>query len=173
MLDPGRGAREQGAGSKGTARLAFGVSSPPLGSRRSPFVRPGLVAPALLVGIANFETFLERTHPHRRYLREAEYGSLGEDREWFREVSPIYHAERITAAMMVVHGANDPRVPVSEAEQMVDQLRTLGRSVEYLRFEDEGHGVVKIPNQIVTYGAVAAFLDRHLPTRGEEPVSRA
>lgn len=115
-----------------------------------------------IVGIANFETFLERTHPARRPLREAEYGSLAEDREWFRQVSPIYHVERIRAPLMVIHGANDPRVPVEEAEQIVGRLRELGRPVEYLRFEDEGHGVVKLPNRIRAYTAVAEFLDRHL-----------
>lgn len=115
-----------------------------------------------IVGIANLETFLENTHPHRRYLREAEYGSLAEDREWFRQVSPIYHVQRIRAAMLVIHGANDPRVPVSEAEQIVASLRELGRPVEYLRFPDEGHGLVKIPNQIAAYSRAVAFLDQHL-----------
>jgi dipeptidyl aminopeptidase/acylaminoacyl peptidase len=61
---------------------------------------------------------------------------------------------------MVIHGANDPRVPVGEAEQMVNALRSRGQVVEYLRFEDEGHGLVKLPNRVRAYTAVAAFLDR-------------
>ena len=71
------------------------------------------------VGIANFETFLENTGPYRRKLREPEYGTLEEDREFFREISPIHHVDRIQAPLMVIHGKNDPRVPVGEAEQIV------------------------------------------------------
>ncbi len=63
---------------------------------------------------------------------------------------------------MVVHGANDPRVPVSEAEQIVATLRDLGRPVEYLRFEDEGHGLVKLENRLLAYPRIADFLERHL-----------
>lgn len=115
-----------------------------------------------LVGIANFETFLENTGAWRRKLREAEYGSLENDREFLREISPIYKVDRITAPLMVVHGANDPRVPVGEAEQIVEQLRERDRPVEYLRFEDEGHGIVKLENRIITYAAIVQFLDRYL-----------
>jgi dipeptidyl aminopeptidase/acylaminoacyl peptidase len=64
---------------------------------------------------------------------------------------------------MVLHGANDPRVPVGEAEQIVNTLRARGRSVEYLRFEDEGHGLVKLANRIAGYTAIGEFLDRWLP----------
>ncbi|HKY33457.1 MAG TPA: prolyl oligopeptidase family serine peptidase [Candidatus Polarisedimenticolia bacterium] len=71
-------------------------------------------------------------------------------------------ADRIAAPLIVVQGANDPRVPRSEAEQIVASLRRRGRPVEYLLFEDEGHGVVKLPNRIKAYGAIAEFLDRHL-----------
>ena len=76
-----------------------------------------------IVGIANFVTFLENTGPWRRKLREAEYGSLEADADFLREISPIHHVERITAPLMVIHGANDPRVPVGEAEQIVASLR--------------------------------------------------
>ena len=115
-----------------------------------------------IVGIANFVTFLERTGPWRRKLREAEYGSLERDRELLERISPIHHVERIRAPLMVIHGANDPRVPVSEAEQIVARLKALGRTVEYLRFDDEGHGIVKLKNKLIAYPAIAEFLDRHL-----------
>ncbi len=92
---------------------------------------------------------------------------MAADREWFRQVSPIYHVDRVQAALFVIHGANDPRVPVSEAEQIVARLRELGRPVEYLRFEDEGHGLVKIPNQIKGYGAAVEFLVRRLAPEEE------
>jgi len=63
---------------------------------------------------------------------------------------------------LVIHGANDPRVPVQEAEQIVGRLKELGRHVEYLRFEDEGHGIAKIPNRTKAYTTIADFLGRTL-----------
>ena len=63
---------------------------------------------------------------------------------------------------MVIHGANDPRVPVSEAEQVVEALRERGGEVEYLRYEDEGHGIQRLRNRLDCYPRVAAFLERHL-----------
>jgi dipeptidyl aminopeptidase/acylaminoacyl peptidase len=115
-----------------------------------------------IVGIANFITFLENTGPWRRKLREAEYGSLEHDREFLEQISPIRLVDRITTPMFVVHGANDPRVPVGEAEQIVSALRTHGVPVAYLRFEDEGHGLVKRANRLIAYPAIAHFLDEHL-----------
>ncbi len=124
---------------------------------------PDLWAAAVdIVGIANFVTFLENTGVWRRALREAEYGSLERDRDFLAEISPIRHVERITAPLIVLHGANDPRVPVGEAEQIVETLRRRGRPVEYLRFEDEGHGLVKLANRIAGYSAIGEFLDRWL-----------
>jgi dipeptidyl aminopeptidase/acylaminoacyl peptidase len=113
-----------------------------------------------IVGIANFVTFLEHTGPWRRKNREAEYGSLERDREFLEQISPIRHVDRITAPLFVVHGANDPRVPVGEAEQIVSALRQRNIPVEYLRFEDEGHGLIKRANRLVAYPAIARFLDR-------------
>ena len=72
-----------------------------------------------IVGIVNFVTFLERTGAYRRALREAEYGSLAHDRDFLESISPIRKIDRIACPLMVIHGANDPRVPVSEAEQVV------------------------------------------------------
>jgi dipeptidyl aminopeptidase/acylaminoacyl peptidase len=124
---------------------------------------PDLWAAAVdIVGIANFVTFLENTGPWRRKLREAEYGSLENDREFLEQISPIHHVERITAPLFVVHGANDPRVPVGEAEQIVSALRERHVPVEYLRFEDEGHGLVKRANRLIAYPSIARFLDEHL-----------
>ncbi len=115
-----------------------------------------------LVGIANFETFLENTARWRRHLREAEYGSLETDRELFKQISPIHQVDKIQAPLLVIHGANDPRVPIGEAEQIVDRLKGLGRHVEFLRFEDEGHGIAKIPNRVKAYTAIGDFLERTL-----------
>jgi dipeptidyl aminopeptidase/acylaminoacyl peptidase len=115
-----------------------------------------------LVGIANFVTFLERTAAWRRPIRAAEYGDPERDAELLRAISPIHRADRITAPLLVLHGRNDPRVPVSEAEQIVARLRELGRDVELLVFEDEGHGITKLGNKIAGYSAVARFLRRVL-----------
>ncbi len=115
-----------------------------------------------IVGIANLRTFIQNTSPYRRHLREAEYGTIEEDGEFFDTISPIHHVDKIRAPMLIIHGANDPRVPVSEAEQMVEALRARNHPVEYIRFEDEGHGVVKLANRVRAYGAIAAFLERWL-----------
>ena len=115
-----------------------------------------------IVGIANFITFLENTGPWRRKLREAEYGSLEHDREFLEQISPINSSDRIIAPLFVVHGANDPRVPVGEAEQIVSALRARNIPVEYMRFDDEGHGLIKRANRLVAYPAIARFLDKYL-----------
>ena len=124
---------------------------------------PELWAAAVdIVGIGNFVTFLERTGAYRRSHRESEYGSLERDRDLLERISPIHKVDRITAPMMVIHGANDPRVPIFEAEQMVASLQARNHPVEYLRFEDEGHGIVKLANKLVAYPAIGDFLDRYL-----------
>lgn len=114
------------------------------------------------VGIVNFVTFLENTASYRRALREAEYGSLANDRDLLERISPINSIEKITAPLFVIHGANDPRVPLSEAEQVVSRLRALDRRVELLVYADEGHGLAKLQNRLDAYPKVAAFLEEVL-----------
>jgi dipeptidyl aminopeptidase/acylaminoacyl peptidase len=115
-----------------------------------------------IVGIANLVTFLENTGSYRRSLREPEYGSLERDREFLGSISPIHKAEKIVAPLMVVHGKNDPRVPVGEAEQIVERVRNSGGTVDYLLYEDEGHGLAKLKNRLDAYPKITAFLDQHL-----------
>lgn len=93
---------------------------------------------------------------------EAEYGSLELYVDVLEQISPIHKADKIVAPLFVVHGANDPRVPIGETEQIVDRLRALGRPVEYLRYEDEGHGLAKLANKLDAYPKIAELLDRHL-----------
>ncbi len=127
---------------------------------------PALWAAAVdIVGIANFVTFLERTGPWRRKVREDEYGSLEHDREFLEKISPLHHADQIRAPLLVVHGANDPRVPIYEAEQIVSTLERLNVPVEFLRFEDEGHGLVRRENQVRAYARAAEFFERYLAPR--------
>jgi dipeptidyl aminopeptidase/acylaminoacyl peptidase len=115
-----------------------------------------------IVGIVNFVTFLERTGAYRRALREAEYGSLDRDRDFLARISPIHKVDRIACPLLVVHGANDPRVPVGEAEQVVAALRARGGEVTYLRYEDEGHGITRLRNRLDCYPQIASFLERQL-----------
>ncbi|ELZ34609.1 S9 family peptidase [Halorubrum distributum] len=115
-----------------------------------------------IVGIANFVTFLENTGDWRRSLREAEYGSLEDDREFLESVSPINNIESIEAPLFVLHGENDPRVPVGEAEQIVEEAREQGVPVRKLIFDDEGHGFAKLDNRIEAYREIVDFLAEHV-----------
>ena len=115
-----------------------------------------------IYGIANFVTFMENTGPWRRKHRGAEYGTLEHHREVLERISPIHKADRIAAPMMFIHGANDPRVPIGETEQILGNLQSRGRPAEYVRFEDEGHGIVKLKNKLVAWPRIADFLAEHL-----------
>ena len=122
-----------------------------------------------IVGIANFVTFLERTGPWRRKVREDEYGSLERDREFLESISPLHHVDQIRTPLLVVHGANDPRVPIYEAEQIVAALTERKVPVEFLRFENEGHGLVRRENQVTAYGRAAEFFVQHLSPTVADP----
>jgi dipeptidyl aminopeptidase/acylaminoacyl peptidase len=114
------------------------------------------------VGIANFESFLKNTSGYRRKLREVEYGTLERDLDFLKSISPLYKVNQIKTPLMVIHGKNDPRVPYTEAEQIVKALRDRNAPVEYKLFDDEGHGVAKLSNRLIVYPLVADFLDRYL-----------
>jgi dipeptidyl aminopeptidase/acylaminoacyl peptidase len=118
------------------------------------------VAGVDVVGISNLATFLRNTSEYRRGHRAAEYGSLERDLEFLESIAPINHIEKITAPLMVIQGANDPRVPLSESEQMVEALRRLGKTVEYLVFDDEGHGIFRLKNKKVAHPAIISFLEK-------------
>jgi dipeptidyl aminopeptidase/acylaminoacyl peptidase len=117
-----------------------------------------------IVGIANFVTFLENTGEWRRELREAEYGSLEDDREFLESISPLNTIEEIRAPLFVLHGENDPRVPVSEAHQLVEAASE-HVPVRELVFEDEGHGFTKLENRIAAYESIVEFLAEHVDDR--------
>ena len=124
---------------------------------------PELWAAAVdIVGISNFVTFLENTSPYRRSHREGEYGNLEHDREFLTRISPIHQVDRIVTPLMVIHGANDPRVPLSEAKQVVDALQSRNVPVEFLVYDDEGHGLVKLKNILDAYPKMADFLNNNL-----------
>jgi dipeptidyl aminopeptidase/acylaminoacyl peptidase len=111
-------------------------------------------------GIADFVSFLTNTAPYRQNQRRAEYGDERdpEMRSFLRRISPLTNADRITRPLLVVHGKNDPRVPLSEAELIVNKLRAKGGSVWYLLAADEGHGYQKKQNRDAYYRTFAQFL---------------
>lgn len=115
-----------------------------------------------IVGISNFVTFLESTAEYRRDLRRPEYGDERDPkmREYFQKISPLNNADKITKPMLVVQGQNDPRVPVTEAEQMVAKIRANGGEVWYLVGLNEGHGFQKRDNIDYYQWAVALFLEK-------------
>ncbi len=125
---------------------------------------PELWAAAVdFVGIANFETFLENTGEWRRSHREQEYGAL-ENKELLERISPIHRTDRIECPLFVQHGANDPRVPVGEAEQIVAELEERGIPVESCIFDDEGHHTTSRENRIEQFERIADFLGEHVGT---------
>ena len=117
-----------------------------------------------VVGISNFVTFLENTQDYRRDLRRAEYGDEREPamREHLQSISPLTHVDRIKIPMLVVQGQNDPRVPVTEAIQVVDALRAQDQPVWYMNALNEGHGYRKKENRDVYQQAVIMFLQEYL-----------
>jgi dipeptidyl aminopeptidase/acylaminoacyl peptidase len=121
-----------------------------------------------IVGISSIPTFLESTQAYRRDLRRAEYGDerIPEVRAVQERISPLAHAARIRAPLFVVQGANDPRVPRSEAEQIVRAARENGQEVWYLLALDEGHGFRKKENRDFYLAATALFLERQLGGAG-------
>ena len=124
---------------------------------------PGLWAAGIEVaGISNLTTFLENTSGYRRRHREAEYGSLADNRSFLEGIAPIKHIDKINAPLMVIHGAHDPRVPLNEAKQLIAALKTRGVPVKFLLFDDEGHGLVKLNNKLVAYPAIVDFLNSYL-----------
>jgi dipeptidyl aminopeptidase/acylaminoacyl peptidase len=117
-----------------------------------------------IVGIASLITFLENTSPYRRAYREREYGTLAQDREFLHSVSPLTRIDDIRAPLFIIHGANDPRVPLSEAEQIHAAMTERGRECELLVYGDEGHGLAKRANRADAVPQALAFLARHLAT---------
>ncbi len=117
-----------------------------------------------IVGISNFVTFLENTKAYRRDLRRVEYGDERDPkmRAHLEKISPSNNVEKINVPMFVVQGENDPRVPVTEAEQIVKELRAKGKPVWYMNALNEGHGYRKKENRDIYTQAVVLFFKEHL-----------
>ncbi len=126
-------------------------------------------AGANLYGIVNFETFFAHSTPWMGAISTGEYGDPATQRELLRKLSPIHKLDRVGAAMLVMHGANDTNVPVIEAEQVVERLRERGLEVEYVLFPDEGHGWRKEANRVRSTLELARFFRKHLaPDAGRD-----
>ena len=149
-LDPGRAALWGGSygGYMVLAGLAF---------------QPELWAAGVdIVGISSLVTFLENTSAYRRAYREREYGTLARDREFLLAASPLTRIDQVRAPLFIIHGANDPRVPLSEAQQIHAALTGRGQECELLVYPDEGHGLAKRGNRADAMPKALAFLARHL-----------
>lgn len=117
-----------------------------------------------IVGISNFVSFLERTESYRRDLRRVEYGDERDPkmREFLLRISPLNNAEKIRKPLFVIHGQNDPRVPLNEAEQIVRTVRNNGIPVWYLMAKDEGHGFSKKRNVDFQFYSTIMFIKETL-----------
>jgi len=117
-----------------------------------------------IVGISNFVTFLENTEEYRRDLRRAEYGDERDPkmRAYLLSISPTNHVNEFTKPLFVIQGANDPRVPATESEQMVRSIRKNNGEVWYMLAKDEGHGFRKKENRDRMTEAIALFLRENL-----------
>lgn len=118
-----------------------------------------------IFGVSNWLRTLQSIPPWWESIRLALYEEMGDpaaDPEYLRRISPLFHAENIRRPLIVLQGANDPRVLKVESDEIVEAVRANGVPVEYLVFDDEGHGFEKKENQAEGYRAVREFLDRHL-----------
>lgn len=123
-----------------------------------------------LVGIANIGTFLASIPPYwRSILKDLEMrvGNLARNDTFNHAISPVFHVDQMRAPLLLAQGANDPRVPKAESDQMFRAMKAKGHDVTYVLYPDEGHGVVREPNRIDFFARVERFLAQHLGGRAE------
>ena len=123
-----------------------------------------------LFGVVNFETFFANTEPWMAAISTVEYGDPKTQLDLLRRLSPINKVDRVKAATIVLHGANDTNVPVVEAEQVVNNLKQRGVPVQYVLFPDEGHGWRKVPNSIRSTIEVTNWFVKYLGTVKQDAV---
>jgi dipeptidyl aminopeptidase/acylaminoacyl peptidase len=118
-----------------------------------------------IFGVANWVRTIESIPKWWESFRVALYQEMGDpekDKEMLRAISPVFHADKIRRPLLVLQGANDPRVLKAESDDIVAAVKKNGVPVEYIVFPDEGHGFTKKKNQIEGYGAILRFLDKYL-----------
>ena len=119
-----------------------------------------------IFGPYNLITFAKAVPPTWRRMMKRFLGDPEEDAELLRERSPMTYIENAKAPLLVIQGAKDPRVVKDESDQLVEKLRSLGRTVEYIVFDDEGHGFTKRKNELTTIRASAEWLEKYLQPAG-------
>jgi dipeptidyl aminopeptidase/acylaminoacyl peptidase len=118
-----------------------------------------------IAGPSNIFTLLESLPSYWEPVRRMFYEMMGdpqEDKELLREISPLFHVDKINKPLFVVQGAKDPRAPQSQAEQLVESLRCKGLEVKYMLKENEGHGYYNEENVLELYSEVEKFLEQHM-----------
>lgn len=119
-------------------------------------------AGSAIVGMSSLITFIENTAPYRRALRMNEYGDPEKDRESMLKLSPATYVDKVVKPLLILHGATDPRVPVGEAVQFYETVKTKNENSKLVIFPDEGHGVAKRPNVVLLNSYVIDFFEKHL-----------
>lgn len=115
-----------------------------------------------IFGPSDLFSFIESVPEFWKPAMDQWVGNPERDREKLIEFSPITHIDGMTKPMLVIQGANDPRVVKAESDKIVEALRQKGRKTDYIVLEDEGHGFSKKENEILVYKAIADFLNQHL-----------
>lgn len=115
-----------------------------------------------IFGPSNLVTFAKAVPPTWKRFIARFVGDPETEADFLMERSPITYVDNVRAPLLVIQGATDPRVVKGESDQLVDKLESLGREVEYVVFDDEGHGFTKRTNELKAYGLAAAWLERHL-----------
>jgi dipeptidyl aminopeptidase/acylaminoacyl peptidase len=115
-----------------------------------------------IFGPYNLLTFARAVPPPWRRMMKRFVGDPDEDADLLRERSPMTYIDDAKAPLLVIQGAKDPRVVKNESDQLVEKLRSLGRTVEYIVFDDEGHGFTKRKNELTTMRASADWLEKYL-----------
>ena len=125
-----------------------------------------------IFGVTNWIRTLKSIPPWWESFKDALYTEMGDpntqDSVRLKQISPLFHTEKVTKPLIVLQGAQDPRVLKVESDEIVEGVKNNGVPVEYVLFEDEGHGFVKKENQIEAYGRIKLFLDKYLKGEGEE-----
>ncbi|MBA3786028.1 MAG: prolyl oligopeptidase family serine peptidase, partial [Acidobacteria bacterium] len=118
-----------------------------------------------IFGVSNWVRTLQSIPPYWESFRKSLYKEIGNpetDLPLLKETSPLFHADKIKKPLIVLQGANDPRVIKPESDEIVEAVKKNGGVVEYVVFDNEGHGFTKKANEIRAYKAIADFLDKHL-----------
>jgi len=118
-----------------------------------------------IFGVTNWLRTLRSIPPWWESQRKSLYDELGhpeKDSTYLKKISPLFHAEKIRKPLMVLQGANDPRVLKAESDEIVEKAKNNNVPVKYVVFDDEGHGFRKKENEIEAYGKILTFLNTHL-----------